>query len=545
MKKLYLNLKALDDRESWESQGIKLPSYSISEVRERTIKSPRWLHFGAGNLFKVYLARIHDELLERGFTDSGVIVAANRNVEVFKARLSAVDNLILVVGLRSDAQLDLRVVGCISDVLAAIPSTSDWERISQVFRDPNFQVVSYTITEKGYALFDSSGAFTKEVQEEMSRDPHDCKHLMGITCLLLYERYLAGRWPLTLLSMDNLSQNGSVLSSAVKAYATSWVNNGFMAPSFLKYLDDETRISFPWSMIDKITPASDPDIAKILESKGFFGTPEHGVSSFTFANAEEAEYLVIEDSFTNGRPKWDARCVIFTSRDVVDKVEAMKVSTCLNPLHTALAIYGCLLSFEKINDEMTDPDLINLISGLGYKEGLPVVVDPEIIDPKIFLDTVIRQRFSNPFVPDTPQRIATDTSQKMSVRFGNNIRRYREKDEASLDNLVYIPAVIAGWLRYLMGLNDQGEAMTLSPDPMINRLKDKIKAIEFGADDETTIQEALMPILSNQRLFGQDLTKTSLAPKIIRYFRLMNQGKGAVRRFLKNLPRYKRETDPD
>jgi fructuronate reductase len=158
---------------------------------------------------------------------------------------------------------------------------------------------------------------------------------------------------------------------------------------------------------------------------------------------------------------------------------------------------------------------------------------------------VIRQRFSNPFVPDTPQRIATDTSQKMSVRFGNNIRRYREKDEASLDNLVYIPAVIAGWLRYLMGLNDQGEAMTLSPDPMINRLKDKIKAIEFGADDETTIQEALMPILSNQRLFGQDLTKTSLAPKIIRYFRLMNQGKGAVRRFLKNLPRYKRETDPD
>ena len=85
--------------------------------------------------------------------------------------------------------------------------------------------------------------------------------------------------------------------------------------------------------------------------------------------------------------------MIFTSRDIVEKAEAMKVSTCLNPLHTALAVYGCLLSFDKINEEMKDPDLVNLISGLSYKEGLPVVVNPEIIDPRTFLDTVINERF--------------------------------------------------------------------------------------------------------------------------------------------------------
>ena len=543
MKNLYLNLESLDDREAWEEKDIMLPSYSIREVRKESIESPRWLHFGAGNIFKMFPARIQDELLDSGLTDYGVSVATSIDIDGIKGQFASVDNLTLAVGLRSDAQLDLRVVGCVSEVLSAIPSDPDWKRMSRIFKDPHFSLVSYTITEKGYSIYDSSGTFTKAVQEEMRRDPYKCKHLMGITCLLLYERYLAGKYPLTLLSMDNLSHNGSVLGSAVKAYAKSWVKAGFMVPSFLSYIGDPTQISFPWSMIDKITPAPDPGVAKMLEARGFYGTPEDGVTPFTFANAEEAEYLVIEDSFTNGRPKWDERGVIFTSRDIVEKAEAMKVSTCLNPLHTALAVYGCLLSYEKINEEMKDPDLVNLISGLSYKEGLPVVVDPEIIDPRTFLDTVINERFPNPFLPDTPQRIATDTSQKISVRFGNNIRRYREKDETLLDQLVYIPAVIAGWLRYLLGVNDRGEEMALSPDPMLDHLRDTMSAITFGEDDENAIEIALTKILSNQRLFGQDLTETVLATKIIQYFRMMNQGKGAVRQFLQGLPRYQESSD--
>jgi fructuronate reductase len=543
MKKLYLNLEALEDRDAWEERGIKLPSYPIREVRDDSLDSPRWLHFGAGNIFKMFPARIQDELLDCGMTDCGVSVATSIDIDGIKAQFAAVDNLTLAVGLRSDAQLDLRVVGCVSEVLSAIPSDPDWKRMSSIFKDPHFQLVSYTITEKGYSIYDSSDAFTKSVQEEMSRDPYECKHLMGITCLLLYERYLTGQRPLTLLSMDNLSHNGSVLGSAVKAYAKSWIEGGFMKSSFMSYLEDDTQISFPWSMIDKITPAPDPGVSKMLEDLSFYGTPEHGVAPFTFANAEEAEYLVIEDNFTNGRPKWDKRGVIFTSRDIVEKAETMKVSTCLNPLHTALAVYGCLLSYEKINEEMKDPDLLNLISGLSYKEGLPVVVDPEIIDPKAFLDTVIVERFPNPFLPDTPQRIATDTSQKISVRFGNNILRYREKDETLLDQLVYIPAVIAGWLRYLLGVDDRGEEMVLSPDPMLDHLRDTMSEITFGEDDKNAIEIALTKILSNQRLFGQDLTETVLATKIIQYFRMMNQGKGAVRQFLQGLPRYQQSDD--
>ena len=103
----------------------------------------------------------------------------------------------------------------------------------------------------------------------------------------------------------------------------------------------------------------------------------------------------------------------------------MKVTTCLNPLHTALAVYGCLLGYTLIADEMKDPDLKRLVERIGYTEGLPVVTDPGIIRPEAFLKEVLEQRLPNPFMPDTPQRIACDTSQKVPIRFGETVHLLR------------------------------------------------------------------------------------------------------------------------
>ena len=118
----------------------------------------------------------------------------------------------------------------------------------------------------------------------------------------------------------------------------------------------------------------------------------------------------MEDTFPNGQPALDKAGVIFTKREVVDMVETMRVCTYLNPLHTCLAVLGCLLDNTKISDEKQDPDLKKLVEIVGYQEGLPVVVDPGVIDPKAFIDEVVQKRFPNPFLGDTPQRIATDTS---------------------------------------------------------------------------------------------------------------------------------------
>ena len=110
----------------------------------------------------------------------------------------------------------------------------------------------------------------------------------------------------------------------------------------------------------------------------------------------------MKTNFPNGKLPLDKAGIIYTDRETVDKVEKMKVCTCLNPLHTALAVFGCLLSYKAIYKEMEDAELKKLVEIIGYKEGLPVVVNPGMINPKDFIDEVLNVRVPNPFMPDTP-----------------------------------------------------------------------------------------------------------------------------------------------
>ena len=204
----------------------------------------------------------------------------------------------------------------------------------------------------------------------------------------------------------------------------------------------------------------------------------------------------------------------------------MKVCTCLNPLHTALAVYGCLLGFDKIASEMKDEDLVKLVETIGYKEGLPVVVDPGIINPKEFIDTVVNVRIPNPFMPDTPQRIATDTSQKLSIRFGETIKNYIASNELDVANLKLIPLVFAGWLRYLMAINDNGEKFEPSPDPLLETVQPYVAGFNL---DEVPEVEKLHDLLANKTIFGVDLYEAGLADAVCAYFKELCAGKGAVR----------------
>ena len=153
----------------------------------------------------------------------------------------------------------------------------------------------------------------------------------------------------------------------------------------------------------------------------------------------------MEDAFPAGRPPLEKAGVYMTDRATVNRVERMKVTTCLNPLHTALAVFGCVLGYPSIAAEMHDPALAELVRRIGYDEGLPVVTDPGILRPEAFLHEVLTERFPNPFIPDTPQRIATDTSQKIAIRFGETIKAYMASDTLRAADLVGIPLALAGW----------------------------------------------------------------------------------------------------
>ena len=238
---------------------------------------------------------------------------------------------------------------------------------------------------------------------------------------------------------------------------------------------------------------------------------------------------MVEDKFPNGRPPLEKAGVYLTDRDTVNKTERMKVTTCLNPLHTAMSVYGCMLGYTLICDEMKDADIVALIKRLGYVEGLPVVTDPGILDPKDFIDEVVGQRLPNPFMPDAPQRIATDTSQKVGIRFGETIKSYIAEGR-DLNTLVSIPLALAGWLRYLLAVDDEGKAFEVSADPLKDDLQAKLAGIEVGKPG--TYQGQLKSILSNASIFGVDLTATPLAAKIEAYFVAELAGPGAVRKTL-------------
>lgn len=204
--------------------------------------------------------------------------------------------------------------------------------------------------------------------------------------------------------------------------------------------------------------------------------------------------------------------------------------TCLNPLHTTLAVFGCVLGYDRISKEMQDAALRKLVKGVGYKEGLPVVTDPVVLNPKEFIDTVLNVRIPNPFMPDTPQRIATDTSQKLAIRFGETIRAYKASNELDVKELKLIPLVFAGWLRYLMAVDDNGNAFELSPDPMLSTLCPIVSKCKLGANND--VEVTLRPILEDKKIFGVDLYEVGMADMVCEYFREMTAGVGAVRKTL-------------
>ena len=140
---------------------------------------------------------------------------------------------------------------------------------------------------------------------------------------------------------------------------------------------------------------------------------------------------------------------------------------------------------------------------------------------------MLHERFPNPAIPDTPQRIAADTSQKLPVRYGGTRRRYARQSEQALAGLEFAPLVFAGWCRYLLGVDDRGNAMPVSPDPMLPQLQAHLKGIEVGRPDSLAGQ--LRPILSNAALFGVDLYAAGLGERTEEMFRDMLAGPGAVR----------------
>ncbi|HEX2925894.1 MAG TPA: mannitol dehydrogenase family protein, partial [Ruminiclostridium sp.] len=405
-----LNKNGIKNHSVWADNQILIPKFDYDEMLGRTKDEPKWLHFGAGNIFRGFIAALQQNLLDSGKSDTGIIVAETFDYEIIDKVYKPFDNMSLLVHLNPDGSLEKKVIGSVAESLVGdTAKKEDWERLKEIFRKPSLQIVSFTVTEKGYSLTGMSNEFLPDVLHDMQHGWRGPKSLIAKTASLLYGRYLAGELPVAMVSMDNCSHNGDILKKSIQTLVQKWVDNKVVEKGFLDYINNPAKVSFPCSMIDKITPRPSETVSRTLAEMGLEDTQiiRTGKNTYIsqFVNAEKPQYLVIEDQFPNGRMPLEDAGVYFTDKPTVENVERMKVTTCLNPLHTALAVFGCLLGYTLIADEMKNTHLRKLIEKIGYDEGMPVVINPGIIEPQAFIDEVINQRFPNPYIPDTPQRI--------------------------------------------------------------------------------------------------------------------------------------------
>jgi len=532
-----LNKAGLENRAQWETAGYALPQFDREAVTAATKEAPFWIHFGAGNIFRAFQANVVQRLLNEGVLDRGLVVAEGFDYEIVEKMNRPHDDYTILVTLKADGNVEKTVIGSVVEsCILDSENEQEYNRLKEIFRKDSLQMVSFTITEKGYSLVNGKGETLPAVEADFAAGPEKPASYIGKVASLLYTRYLDVEKPAAMVSMDNCSHNGDKLYAAISAFAKKWTENGKAEAGFLNYINNKEKVSFPWSMIDKITPRPDASVEEILKKDGVEELEPVITSKNTyvapFVNAEECEYLVIEDAFPNGRPELEKAGLMFTERETVDKVERMKVCTCLNPLHTTLAVYGCLLGYEKISEEMKDEELTKMIRTIGLKEGLPVVVNPGVLDPKEFIDTVLNVRFPNPFMPDTPQRIATDTSQKLAIRFGETVKAYQASDQLNTADLKLIPLVFAGWLRYLTGIDDKGNDFTLSPDPLLDTVCPYVADLKPGTDCGD-VESKVKPILENEKIFGVNLYEAGMAESVCGYLKEMLAGPGAVRATLK------------
>lgn len=528
-----LTVDGIKNREQWEKAGIVLPGYDVEKVSEKAKKEPRWVHFGIGNIFRIFIGGIADGLLEEGVMDRGITCVETFDYDVVDKIYKPYDNLGLSVILHGDGTRQYKVLGSLAEAVKAQSSDQrQWGRLKEIFTCPSLQLVSFTITEKGYTLQKADGTWFPFVEADIQNGPDKAVGAMAVLTAMLYERYKAGRYPLALVSMDNCSQNGAKLRESVLTMTEEWRRAGFVDAGFAAYVSDEKTVAFPWTMIDKITPRPSEQIAADLKKLGVENMQpvitEKKTYIAPFVNAEKPQYLVVEDSFPNGRPELEKGFGVYLAdRKTVNLSERMKVTVCLNPVHSAAGPLGVVLGYDLFAHMLnTDADMMKMARMVAYDEGLPVVPNPGILSPQKFVDELFNDRFPNEYLGDTNLRLAVDVSQMVGIRFGETIKAYVEK-YGDASRLTAIPLGIAGWLRYMLGVDDEGKKYELAPDPMNEEIQGQLKDIAVGQPE--TFNGQLKPILSNERIFFTDIYQTGLGEKIEGMFREMIAGPGAVK----------------
>lgn len=466
---------------------------------------PRIIHLGCGVFHRAHQALFTHHLLECSNSNWGIcevsLMPGNSATLIEQLKNQ---ELLYTVAEKGAEGTTLKIIGAIKEALH--PELDGCKAILAAMVRPETAIVSLTITEKGYCTEAASGAL--DLHNPMIRHdltfPQQPKSAIGYIVEALDQRHQKGLVPFTVMSCDNLRENGKVARAAVIALAQT------RSTELANWIT--INVPFPCTMVDRIVPAVTEETLNEIAA-------QLGVYDPCAIACEPFRQWVIEDDFVNGRPEWD-----LVGAQLVNDVtpfEIMKLRM-LNGSHSFLAYLGYLGGYNTIADTMTNPAYRKAALSLMLDEQAPTLVMPKGISDRLgYLQDYAHQlieRFSNPSLKHRTCQIAMDGSQKLPQRLLDPARYHL----AHQNNYRHIALGIAGWMRYVSGVDEKGE-----PIDVVDPLAQQFKTIYA---DDTTAEKRVQALLSIHTIFGDDLPQNSNFVRSVNhaYRQLVNQGARAV-----------------
>jgi mannitol 2-dehydrogenase len=422
------------------SGRVPVPAY------DRALVTPGVVHIGVGGFHRAHQAMYHDRLLSEGALDWGIcgvgVMPADRQM---KQVLDVQDGLYTLVLKHSDGTYEPRIIGSIVEYLYA---PDDPEAVIEKMAAESTRIVSLTITEGGYNVSDITGEFDATnpgVVADLAPGAVP-RTAFGLITEALRRRRMRGLRPFTIMSCDNLQDNGYRSKRVFTTFAR------LRDPGLGDWVEREAR--FPNSMVDRITPGTtDADRVEIRE--------RFGIEDQWPVVCEPYTQWVLQDAFTAGRPPYEQAGVQVV--DQVEPYELMKLRL-LNGSHQAMAYFGYLAGYRLVHEAAQDPLFQEFLLGYMDKEATPTLAPVPGVDLDGYKYTLI-ERFSNPQVRDTIARLCAESSDRIPKWLLPVVR----EQLANGGEIRRSAAVVASWARYAEGIDEAGQ-----PIEVVDRLRDSL-----------------------------------------------------------------------
>ncbi|MCT2560955.1 mannitol dehydrogenase family protein [Chryseobacterium herbae] len=455
------------------------------------------LHIGVGNFHRAHQQFYTNAILEsedqKQWGICGVCLLPSDENIVRNLRAQNLEYSLTVCGRNGTDEV--YKIGSLRELIWGV---EDPEAVINKIADPAIRIITLTITEGGYNLDKETGAFIlndEKIQHDL-KNPESPSTVFGFVAEGLRRRKMKNNGGITILSCDNLQHNGNTAKRAFTAFIEA------QDKELAEWM--KTHVSFPNSMVDRITPAVSPEDVKRLNQKS-------GISDLAPVYCEDFAQWVIEDSFIAGRPAWERAGVEFT--DDVTAFENMKLSL-LNASHTLLSYPSFLMGYRKVDQAMEDQDVVKFVRNFMDTDITPLVPAPKNTDLEDYKKTLI-ERFANHSVSDQVSRLCFDGISKFPVYIIPNLI-ILIKAGMDLTRVAFLTASYRHYLKYRT--DDHGHSYEIG-EPWVTK-----------ADEHLIMSQDPLAFLGLSAFKGADLKGSEKFVDLYTRFadQIKNKGTGPV-----------------